>query len=298
MIVYRQSKPTITAVEIYHGDIIRWGLLNGNTVDIELLDSGAEILHTTLKQSGVGETGAMTVYRFWADCVINGESVRLEREVGTQRSFYEPWVIAGVRIWLDAVDAIFTFIHETHAPCRLTSDRYHHLPDHRHARLALQDATARICPEPLSPWCPLSEGGLRIEDCYRGEDCWLGAYDGASAHGGLDINHPKGTPLYAPIDLDNHFLDRTTDAGSFINRWRGVRQWADGSQWVLSTSHLTRMTTEQNRPIKRSEQFAEAAGTWVGVVEHSHFGFLIFDRGELVRLDPWILFWQMYQDQH
>ncbi len=30
---------------------------------------------------------------------------------------------------------------------------------------------------------------------------------------------------------------------------------------------------------------------------HSHFIFTVYDDGELILLDPWILFWQMYQDQ-
>lgn len=34
-----------------------------------------------------------------------------------------------------------------------------------------------------------------------------------------------------------------------------------------------------------------------GVAEHSDFAFDVLDHGELIHLDPWILFWQMYQDQ-
>jgi hypothetical protein len=54
-----------------------------------------------------------------------------------------------VRIWLDAVDAIFTFINETHGPCRLKENCSHHSPPRRHVRLAIQDATRRICPQRL-----------------------------------------------------------------------------------------------------------------------------------------------------
>ncbi len=44
--------------------------------------------------------------------------------------------------------------------------------------------------------------------CYRGEDTWMGTYRGRTlqAHGGLDINHPEGTPLFAPLNLDDNFL--------------------------------------------------------------------------------------------
>ena len=203
MIVKREAKDTVTALEMIHGDTLHFRLLNGTAVEIELVATGAEIMDSTLKIPGVEERGGMTTYQFWGQFLINGREMRLEKEVGTQRSFYEPWVIDGARIWLDAVDAIFNFMRETHGACRLQENCSNHLPPRRHARLALQDASARICPEMVHPWCPLPQEGLRIEDCYRGEDCWMGGYKGVSAHGGLDINHPKGTPLYTPINIDD-----------------------------------------------------------------------------------------------
>jgi hypothetical protein len=297
MIIRREAKDTLTAVEIIHGDTLDLRLLNGTVVEIELLATGAEIIDTTLKTPGVEEPGGMTTYRFWGEFLIDGREKRLEREVGTPRSFYDPWDIAGVRIWLDAVDAIFDFMRETHGPCRLQENCSHHLSPRRHARLALQDASARICPETVHSWCPLPLGGLKIEDCYRGEDCWMGAYDGASAHGGLDINHPKGTPLCAPINVDDQFLYNSTEMRHNNNRWRGIRRWPNGSQWVLTSCHMTRLTVPEHQPLECGQQYAEGAGVGVGAFEHSHFAFAVFDHGELIRLDPWILFWQMYQDQ-
>jgi hypothetical protein len=279
-----------------HGETLRFGLLGGSTAERELLDTGAEGVETTLEEPGVEEAGAMTTYRFWADLRIDGVEERLEREVGTQESFYEPWVIGGVRIWLDAVDAIFDFMRETHGPCRPQPNCSHNRPPRRQARLALQDATGRICPETVHPWCPLPEDGLRIEDCYRGEDCWMGAYDGASAHGGLDINHPEGTLLDAPVGVDDQFLYNSTARGHNNNRWRGIRRWPGGSVWVLTSCHMTRLTVPEHRPLAAGQQYAEGAGVWVGAAEHSHFAFAVFDAGELIRLDPWILFWQMYRD--
>lgn len=293
----RSARSTLTAIELQHGDTLEFRLKNGRVVPIEVIDSQAEVVSTTLAEIGIEEQGAMTVIRFWADLKVDGEAVRLEREIGTQQSFYEPWEIAGVRIWLDAVDAVFNFIHETHAPCRLQPNCSHHLPERRHIRLAVQDAELRICPETVHPWCPLPPGGLKIEDCYRGEDCWMGAFDGASAHGGLDINHPSGTPLYSPIGLDDQFLYNATERGHNNNRWRGVRHWDDGAVWVLSTSHMTHLTVPEHQSLKAGQQYAEGAGVWIGAAEHSHFAFAVLDHGEFIYLDPWILFWQMYQDQ-
>lgn len=298
MILRRQAKPTLTAVEMMHGDTLEFTLASGATQSIEILDTYAQIIQTTLQQPGVEESGAKTIYRFGAEVKIDGESRCLEREVGTQASFYEPWIIGGMRIWLDAVDAIFQFLYETHSPCRLQKTCTHKMPPHRQARLAIQDASQRICPELLFPWCPLPEKGLRIEDCYRGEDCWLGAYNGVSAHGGLDINHPQGTPLFVPLDLDDHFLYNSVEMGHNNNRWRGIRHWSNGNVWILTSCHMTHLTMPEHTPLRRGIQYAEGAGVWVGAAQHSHFAFTVVDHGEYIHLDPWILFWQMYQDRN
>ena len=296
MVITRRARPTLTAVEMHHGDTLEFGLLDGSVRRIALVSTGAEIVSTTLAEPGVPEPGARTVYRFWCRLDVDGEGADLEREVGTQRSFYEPWVAGGVRIWLDAVDAVFDFLRETHGACRPGRNSSDALPPRRHARLALQDATARICPEMVRPWCPLPPSGLRIEDCYRGEDCWLGAYDGASAHGGLDINHPAGTPLRAPIDIDDHFYFNSLAAGHNNNRWRGLRRWDDGSEWILQAHHMTALTVPEHTTLRAGEQFALGAGVLSGAADHSHFVFAVHDMGETVLLDPWILFWQMYRD--
>jgi hypothetical protein len=297
MLTLREAKSTLTAVELDHGDTLDFRLLDGQRRRFTLEGTGAEIVATTLTTPGVGEPGGMTVYRFWADVSLEGQTVRLEREVGTDRSFYAPWELDGMTLWLDAVDAIFAFLEETHAPCRLTATASPSGPPRRQARFAVQDARARILPERLHPWCPLPAGGLRIAHCYRGEDCWLGAYDGHSAHGGLDLNHPVGTPLWAPIALDDHFYFNSLALGHNNNRWRGLRRWADGAEWILQAHHMTALTVPERGPLAAGRQFARGAGVLSGAVDHSHFVFKIHDRGETLLLDPWILFWQMYRDQ-
>ncbi len=288
MDVYQKAaKDTLTAVELDHGDRLEFTLTSGDAVAIELHETEAEVTSTNIKELKVEEPGGRTDFRFHCTISVYGTRHRLEREVSSQRSFYEPWEIAGVRIWFDAVDDIFDFLEEAHGACR----------PGKNARFALQQADLGICPEPLHPWCPLPEGGLRIEDCYSGEDCWLGAYQGASAHGGLDINHPPGTPLWAPLDIHDHFYFNSLEMGHNNNRWRGLHHWENGSTWVLQAHHMTELTVPEHQPIAKGQQFAWGAGVLSGLADHSHFVFKITEDDETILLDPWILFWQMYRDR-
>jgi hypothetical protein len=285
--VRKRAKSTLVGVELNRGDRLEFARSCGGPFVLELLATAATVEETTLRQLVVEEDAARTRYTFACEVRINGREHRLEREVPTPRSFYEPWEIDGVRLWLDAVDDIFGFLTETHGDCR----------PRRHARFALQEAARRICPEPVLPWCPLPAGGLRIAECYRGEDCWLGPYNGASAHGGLDINHPRGTPLWAPLAFADQFYFNSLDMGHNNNRWRGIRRWPDGAEWILQAHHMTALTVPEHRPLRAGEQFAWGAGVLSGAADHSHFVFKVHDEGETVLLDPWILFWQMYRDQ-
>ena len=285
-IARKRAKETLTAVELDVGETLEFALMDGRIVRVRLVETSAAVVRTTLKKLMVEEHGARTDYRFWCTLDIDGEPVRLEREVSTQKSFYEPWEIGGLRIWFDAVDDIFDFLLETHGACR----------PGKQARFAVQDASLGICPEPLHPWCPLLKGGLRIEDCYRGEDCWLGAFDGASAHGGLDINHPPNTPLWAPLDIHDHFYFNSLEMGHNNNRWRGIHRWPNGAEWILQAHHMTELTVPEHEPIVKGAQFARGAGVLSGAHDHSHFVFRVHDEGETISLDPWILFRQMMLD--
>lgn len=177
MITRRKARDTLIAIELQHGDVLEFELLDGSLRTFRLEDTGAGIVSTTLSRPGVCEPGAKTVYRFWCDLVSGDKPVRLEREVGSQRSFY------------------------------------------------------------------------------------------------------------------NH-----VDRKGGNNRWRGVRRWPDGSEWILHVCHVTELTVPEHVPLENGQQYALGAGVRVGLFEHSHFIFKIYDRGEIVMLDPWILFWQMYRD--
>jgi hypothetical protein len=289
MLIRKQARPTLTAVEMDHGDVLEFALADGSVRRITLKDTGAALHRTTLDDRQVGRPAGVTHYQFHAKFDIDGYEVVLVRDVATARSFQRPRALMGLHLWLDAVDDIFEkILTEDHGPCR----------PRKKARIALQDATLRICPPLVHPWCPLPTGGLRIEDCYTGADCWLGAYFGVAAHGGLDINHPAGTPLWTPIALDDHEMYDRVNEGANNNRWRGTRRWADGATWTLQSAHVIRLLVDEHTPLEAGIHYAEAAGVLCGAHEHSHFVFRVAEPdGEEVLLDPWILFHQMYADR-
>jgi hypothetical protein len=222
---------------------------------------------------------------------IDGTAVQLVRWFGNQLSFNPPWELFGLRIWFDGTQDLFDFMLEEHGECK----------PRKHARFAIQDATRRICPVLLHPWCPLPSDGLRIEDCYDGADCWMGPYFGSQAHAGLDINHAAGTPLWAPVEIHDHEMSERIEHGANNNRWWGVHRWPDGSEWILQSAHLIRMLVPEHTPIAPGMQYAESGGMLTGSHEHSHFNFRVREPGTAaggeILLDPWILFWQMYEDR-
>jgi hypothetical protein len=291
--IERTARPTLTPVQIDRGETLAFTLDDGTTRHIELLETDAEILFTTLDDETLPleeRRGARTFYEFTCRLAIDGEEHALRREVPTQKSFYEPWEIGGVRIWFDAVDDIFTFLTDTHGP-----DVRKGRPV-KDARFAIQDATTRICPEPVHPWCPLPDP-MDIYRCYLGEDCWLGPYFGAAAHAGLDINHPAGTPIWAPVDFDDQYLFDRVDGEANNNRHRGHHEWPDGSEWQLHCHHVSGLTAAEHAAVDAGEQYADGAGVLSGYHDHSHFVFRVVEPdGTEVLLDPWILFWQMYRD--
>lgn len=287
MTLRREAAATLTAVEMDCGDTLLFTLRNGQTRRMVLEATHAAILQTNLKTLKKARGGGATLYHFTCRIRLDGHPMALERYVGAQQAFYEPYVVNGVRLWFDAVADIFDFLTEEHGACKPRRD----------ARFVLHDATEPVCPEEVLLWCPNEGNYIDMHDCYDGDDCWLGAYHGADAHGGLDINMPRGTPHWAPIDLDDHWLFNSLAAGHNNNRWRAVRQWPGGDRWTLQSHHIIRLLVPEHTPLEAGTHYAEGAGVHVGSHEHAHFVFKI-DHGEGdILVDPWILFWQAFENR-
>lgn len=294
----RKVKPSITPFGLNCGESLVLSLLDGSKWEMTLLHTSAEITAHGYGRYGNGDTGHgsgdISAYAFTCDLMINGHTTTLRREVGTQESFYEPWLIDGVNLWFDATRAIFQdfggfMVEKDWRGGTLCQ------PDHD-ARFAVQEAGVSICPESMEMWFDLPSRQLDIKKCYYGEDCWMGPYGGIATHCGLDINMLAGTKLNAPINFDDQYYFATVTAGFGNNRWRGVRRWDDGSEWQLQTHHLIEPLVEQRTPLLRGTSYATTAGVAVGAFEHTHFLFRIIEQGGAYLLDPWILFWQMFKD--
>lgn len=314
-IIRLPAKETLTAVEMDHGDELHVALHNGRVVRLELEDSSATIIQRV-------EPGGV-IYQFSLEMRVDGQPMTMRRFVGSQESFYEPYVVSGLRIWPDTALTVFDLI-----PIRYPRLGNLQCLPRKAVRLALQDATQRICPDPLHPWLDETENTLDIARCYNGDDCYLGAYLGQALHVGLDINHPAGSLLMAPLDFDTQGYFNSLQMGHNNNRWRGIRRWENGDVWALQTHHLIKLLVPENRPLRSGTKYATTAGVHVGSHEHTHFEFKIgrkdpdsplpanpdpasiaypidFDdqsqaaqaAPEVLHLDPWIVFWQIFEDR-
>lgn len=290
--VKKSARATLTVVEMNHGEVLEFKLKNGRVRRLKVVDTWAGVLLSNAPGSWLHRPEGPAipnrmVYGFHCRLELDGKLLTLERVVGTQDSFYEPMVQAGVRIWLDAVDGIFSFLEETHGSCRPA----------KQARLVLQDASLDICPEKIRPWFAGMAQAVRIENCYTGEDCWLGAYDAKEAHGGLDLNLEPGTLLTAPIKVDGQGLSMSVEKGGRNNYWQGRRSWPDGSEWVLEAGHMGKPLAKAGKPLAAGGKIGPTGLTAVGYVPHVHFRFLIRQDGQEYTIDPWIMIWQGLRDE-
>ncbi len=310
------AKDTLTALEMDLGDRLKFRLSDGHVFEMVLEDTEARIIERV-------EPGGI-IYYFSARVRISGQSITLARYVCSQECFYEPYMIHGVRLWLDTVRDVFD-----HVPIRYPRKGNLRCLPRKRARFALQDAQLRICPEEVKPWIADERDSLNVADCYNGDDCYLGPYLGRACHVGLDVNHTKGSKLSAPIGFDTQAYFNSLETGHNNNRWRGIRRWPNGDVWALQSHHLIELLVSQNTPLKAGAVYATTAGVYVGSHEHSHFEFKVgrprwsgvgpavttapesiavpidFDdeseqaqnHPEVLHLDPWIVFWQLFEDR-
>lgn len=277
-VVDRETRDTLQAVPMKHGDTLRFRLKNGEQRTFVLKDTSARIEERP--------TGGI-VYSFDVHLLADGQPLQLRRYVCSQETFYEPWVVNGVRLWLSSCASVFDLV-----PIRYPESHGDFSAD---ALVVFQDAALPIAPEPIRPWFPLERHFIDVGTCYNGDDPWLGPYLGEACHVGLDINMKKGTPLFAPIDFDDQWIF------SADHRWRGTRKWPIGDVWALQSHHVNKLLIKERTPLKVGTHYAEAAGKGVGSHPHSHFEFRLGEealaRGRVggTEIDPWILFWQMFE---
>ena len=97
MILQRAIKPTLTPFELNPGDQLALTLGDGRLWEMKLLGATAAVVARGFdRYRDDGHAGSdITVYAFEATVLINGNEHRMRREVGSQRAFYEPWIVDG-----------------------------------------------------------------------------------------------------------------------------------------------------------------------------------------------------------
>lgn len=281
------SKNTLAVVELNHGDEVMYELKSGRIVHLKVIDSKTEVIFSTIPLPGNGAPDDASIFRM--DCIleIDGQQMKMTRYAPVQESFYKPYIVSGLQIWFDALKSLYQYYNENHGDC---------LPK-KQVRLALNDKTQPICPENIGRWCPLPINFPDVRSCYRGDDTWLGPYYGTDLHGGLDFNMPKNSPLWAPFSLDNNYYFNTTSAGN-NNRWRAIKHWENGDTWVIQTHHLDQLLVPELQSVAKGTKYAYSGGTRAGSYTHTHFLFKTIQPGhEEYYMDPWVIFWQMLENQ-
>ena len=298
--VFRVHKPTMTPVEMAHGETLVYERGDGETLRLKLTGTAARILYTNRDRIPRDESGndrgnmyrARLLYTYTIDLEVNGMPMTMRRYVGSQESFFEPFVINGVRIWPIGVSDVF----EEHGGF-LNTVRNDNGSLRKDARLVLQDMDTRICPAPLHPW--YIDSVTRNEDfvirprfidigrCFNGADCFMGAYLGGESHGALDVDMAQNSVMYAPFGLD-------TQEGI---RAEGSRRWPDGSEWRINTGHVIEKLVDDHEPVAGGEPYGIGARRGCWWHPHAHFGFRVYEKGVLYEVDPWIIFWQLFEDQ-
>ena len=288
-----EARDTVSGFELNHGDTVKFKLRNGQVRTLTLEDTSARVLETNLRELRKAQTDGGTLYEIRARVRVDGHVLHLIRYVGAQETFAVPYVVNGMRLWLDAVRDALPLLVDNHGgnpECAMT----------RQARFAANDVHDAVAPVPLRLWYPMQRPRLDIAESYNGDDPYWGAYQGAECHAGLDINMPRGTPLFAPIDIDDHYLFNSLAAkGDNNNRWRGIHRWPNGDVWTLQAHHVAALTIPEHQPLRAGAYYADAANVLTGTNEHSHFILRTRSPGSTLDLplDAWILFWQMCEQE-
>jgi PKD repeat protein len=322
------SRETITPVELSHRESVRYTRNDGEVLTIELVSTSAGILFTNrdkitddepiARRPGFQDNflRARLLYEITADIMINGIPMTMRKYVGSQESLYEPYVINGVRIWLDAVSDLFMedggflntarigdgrgnlIVHDNQVEGFMFSedDVTGDGRPNKKARLVFHDMTSRICPGELQAWFKdgderddnfiYKENFIDIGRTFSGDDVYLGAYLGGESHGALDVNMAMNSTMYAPFDLD-------TQEGI---RAKGIKTWPDGSVWAVNTGHIIEKYVPDNTPVKAGTPYGKGARRGCWKHPHAHFGFEILQSGIRYDIDPWIIFWQHFED--
>ncbi|MGB3589359.1 MAG: PKD domain-containing protein, partial [Tunicatimonas sp.] len=283
-----KSDGHLKAVEMDWGDTLVYQLKNGQARTFVLQRTAAEPIYIYDLPKNQWRSGC--IYKMQAELLCEGQPLTLHRIVSAQQSYYEPYHIHGVTLFFDAVNDIETFIKDNHGSSGSRS-----FP-RKKCRLAFIEMGSLFAPQQLRPWFPLADNFLDVRESYEGADTWLGGYKKDEAHNGLDVNVPNNTPLWAPIDFDNQYYFNSKAKGDNNNRWKGIRNWENGEQWILRTHHMTELHVRERTPVSQSKKYGEVGGTHYGSHPHVHF-FFQWNKGEQqLPLDPWIIFWKMFEN--
>ncbi|MCC5929999.1 MAG: PKD domain-containing protein [Cyclobacteriaceae bacterium] len=278
----------LKAVEMHVGDTLFYTLKNGQQRSFTLLETSANPLFTFENPDNRYQSGI--VYRMHCKIASEGQELDLIRIVSAQQSYYEPWHINGVTFFFDAVKDMNDFIYDNHGS---TGGSAYPKKDARFAFIEYEDDFAS---QVMRPWYPNPSNFLSIKESYTGANSWLGGYLKTEAHNGLDVNIPNNTMLWAPIDFDDQYYFNSLEKGDNNNRWMGIKTWPNGEKWILRTHHMVQLLVEQHTPLSQGTLYGTVGGVHYGTYPHIHFYFIWENDGISMALDPWMIFWKIFEN--
>jgi len=96
-----KAKETLAAVELDKGDTLFYTTKNGYKHFLTVKEVSIEVVFSTLDDLEEKKRGAGVIYSMSCKVNIDGQEMTMKKYIPVQQSYYEPYIVNGMRIWYD-----------------------------------------------------------------------------------------------------------------------------------------------------------------------------------------------------
>lgn len=83
-----------------YGDEIKYELASGETIHLKVIDSNVEVIFSTVDLPNERKFNDASIFKMECTTLIDGQEMSMVRYVPVQESFYEPYNVNGIRIYI------------------------------------------------------------------------------------------------------------------------------------------------------------------------------------------------------